>query len=580
MNGELQQQLLKRFNNRFSKYNEKVLYELGQVISQFREITPSEAYKLAQQLKYNMTVEDLERELSKLTGKSIKEIRVILEHIARENIAFAKPFYEAKGLDVPIYESHKELQKIISSISQVTTDNFINIARSTGFKLLDSNKNPMLLNIEETYHKVIDEALYAITTGKDTYNQQMRGILKQLSASGVRAIEYESGYSRRLDSAIKMNLSDAMTQISNEISRQFGEEFGSDGVEITNIQTNPAPDHEDIQGHQFSNEEFEKFQSHLDCVDYKGNFIDHICNGQERRNISEYNCRHTISRIVLGVSEPLHTDEELNQIIEDNRKGVEIEGIHYSKYEAQQLLRRIETEIRKSKEQQLLAESAKDEELVMQSQTGINQLRHKYTKITRVLNVSEDVNQIYVPGYKTKNIKRSEIASESKCVDVTNQWLEKATPNSHEIADLDYWIIDNNKMLVDGKNIVLDYKKDGEEYKCAEWLKNTFGGEIFMCPRINEPKGIETPDYLYRKEFWDLKSITGDGKHTLDSSIKKKKNQANNFILDITNSKIPKEEAIRQLDLIFKSRDRNWINKIILKKNKDVIVILEHKKRD
>ncbi len=408
MNDELQQQLLKRFTNRFNKYNEKVLYELGQVINQFREITPSEAYKLAQQLKYNMTVKDLERELSKITGKSIKEIQAILEHIARENIAFAKPFYEAKGLDVPIYESYKELQKIINSISQVATDNFINIAKSTGFRLLDDYKNPMLLNVEETYHKVIDEALYAITTGKDTFNQQMRKMLKQLSASGVRQIEYESGYSRRIDSAIKMNLSDAMTQISNEISKQFGEEFGSDGIEITNIQLNPAPDHEYVQGHQFSNEEFEKFQNHLDCYDYKGNFISHLCNGQERRNISEYNCRHTISRIVLGVSEPLHTDEELNQIIEDNKNGVDIEDIHYSKYEALQLLRRIETEIRKSKEQQLLAESAKDEELTMQSQVRVNQLKHKYSKISKLIDSREDVNQIYVPGYKTKKIKEGD----------------------------------------------------------------------------------------------------------------------------------------------------------------------------
>ena len=72
MNEELQEELVKRFTNRFSKYNEKVLRELGEVIKQLGDVIPSDAYKLAQQLKYNTTVKDLEKELSKITKKSVQ----------------------------------------------------------------------------------------------------------------------------------------------------------------------------------------------------------------------------------------------------------------------------------------------------------------------------------------------------------------------------------------------------------------------------------------------------------------------------------------------------------------------------
>ena len=44
-----------------------------------------------------------------------------------------------------------------------------------------------------------------------------------------------------------------------------------------------------------------------------------------------------------------------------------------------------------------------------------------------------------------------------------------------------------------------------------------------MLPRINKPDGIQTADYLFRGEYWDLKKITGKGKNTLDSAINKKK---------------------------------------------------------
>ena len=143
---------------------------------------------------------------------------------------------------------------------------------------------------------------------------------------------------------------------------------------------------------------------------------------------------------------------------------------------------------------------------------------------------------------------------------------------------MNYFEYNSVKYEVDGKNVVLDYSP--KEKETAEWLESTFGGEIYMVPRVNNPEGISTSDYLWNNEFWDLKEITGNGKHTLDTAIKKKKSQSSNFLFDITNSKISNEEAIRQLKLIFKTKDRKWIKKIMLKRNKNVIIISEHQKRD
>lgn len=89
----------------------------------------------------------------------------------------------------------------------------------------------------------------------------------------------------------------------------------------------------------------------------------------------------------------------------------------------------------------------------------------------------------------------------------------------------------------------------------------------WKLPKVNTPDNIQTADYLFRDEYWDLKEITGNGKHTIDSNIKAKKKQACNFIIDITNSKMLLSEANRQICLIFKSKERIWLEKIILKKN-------------
>lgn len=404
MNEELQEKLVKRFTNRFIKFNEKVLEEQGQVIKQIGELIPSDAYKLAQQLKYNSTIQDLEKELARITEKSVEEIQKILEHVAKENIAFSAPFYESKGLNVPIYEYHGELQRIVNSMAKLSAESFVNIARSTGFRLLDIDKKPLSLNLRETYHKVIDEAVYAVTTGKESYNQLMRNTLKQLAHSGVRNIEYESGYTRRIDTAVRMNVMDSIRQVSYETSKQLGKEFGSDGVEIA-VHAHPAPDHAHAQGRQFSHEEFEKFQNHESCKDYQGYIYGIYEGGIKRRAIQEYNCYHGILEIVLGINKPLYSEEELKKIIDDNNTGVEIDGKQYTIYEATQLQRRIETEIRKSKEENILAKASGDEELVLSSQQRITSLMNKYKQISKQANLAIDIDRTYMPDYKSKEVK-------------------------------------------------------------------------------------------------------------------------------------------------------------------------------
>ena len=93
-------------------------------------------------------------------------------------------------------------------------------------------------------------------------------------------------------------------------------------------------DHADVQGRQFSNEEYKKLSDGEVAKDYKGisRQLGHSKNGSYR-HISEYNCYHKIFPIVLGVSKPEYTDKQLKEIQEKNEKGFEFEGKHYTNYE-------------------------------------------------------------------------------------------------------------------------------------------------------------------------------------------------------------------------------------------------------
>ncbi len=408
LNEELQEKLLSVFDKRFENYNTKVLEELGNVIKQFKDLTPSQAYSLGQQLKYNTTVKDLLNELSKISGLSVEDLKKVLERVAQENLGFAETYYKARGLETPIYSKNKALQRLVNSVYNITGKEFKNIAKSTGFRLLGDDGEPLLLDIDETYKYVIDKCVIAVSQGKETYQQSMRSTLKQLSASGVRKIEYESGYSRRLDTSIRQNILDSIRQVSNESQKLFGKEFDSDGIEIS-VHEMPAKDHELVQGRQFSNEEFENFQNDRKAIDYTGMVFEPEFEGHDRRSISEYNCYHYIFSIVLGVSKPQYSDKQLQEIIDNKNKTFEFDGKHYTMYDGTQLQRRIESAIRETKDTQILAKASDDKDLVLQSQTRITQLTTKYKQLCSVSGLPNKLStRASVSGYRKVSKKKLE----------------------------------------------------------------------------------------------------------------------------------------------------------------------------
>lgn len=431
LNEELQEKLLNVFDKRFQDYNAKVLEELGNVIKQFKDLTPSQAYELGQQLKYNTTTKSLLDELSKISGLSVKDLKAILEKVAKENIGFADVYYKARGLETPIYSENKVLQRLVSSVYSISGAEFKNIAKSTGFRLLGDNGKPLLLDIDETYKYVIDKCIVAISQGKETYQQSMRNTLKQLSDSGVRRIDYANNYSRRIDSSVRMNVLDAVREVSNQSQMLFGEEFDYNTVEVSH-HSNSAPDHSnndiengkfDIDGHQFVKLDILKEQikngiekeitlKDIDEVNHrvkcKGKWyydFDYI-NNNLNRPVSTMSCYHYIFSVILGVSRPQFTDKQLEEDKKKNNDGFEFEGKHYTFYEGEQLLNRIALEIRKNKDTQIMAKSSGDDDLILSSQTKITQLTTKYRQVVKVSGLPNKLaTKGWVPGYKRTSVK-------------------------------------------------------------------------------------------------------------------------------------------------------------------------------
>ena len=87
-----------------------------------------------------------------------------------------------------------------------------------------------------------------------------------------------------------------------------------------------------------------------------------------------------------------------------NEKGFELDGKHYSLYGGEQLLRKVELELRKSKDIQILARSSNNAELVGEMQSRITQLTSKYRDILKASGLKSKLERAKVSGYRRVNV--------------------------------------------------------------------------------------------------------------------------------------------------------------------------------
>lgn len=377
--------LVERLTLRIEKANLYFLNSIGESISKLSKLTPSKAHQLVQILKYGGNYDKIVNEISRLTDLNIREIDTIFSEYAKQDQLFYKKFYKYRDIPFVDYANNPALIKQTQALANISKGTMTNFAKTSaiGYSIRDLKGNMVFMGLKDTYYSVLDRALLNVGQGKETFDQGMKEILKELGGSGLKTLDFDSGRSIRLDSMVRMHLKSSLRELHNENQKMFGEEFDSDGIEIS-VHINPAPDHEDAQGHQFTNKEFEKLQDIGTAKDINGKLIDTHRNDTaiDFRPISELNCYHYVFSIVIGASKPEYTQEQLDKIISDNQNGFDIGGTHYTMYKGTQMQRQLELKIRKERDVLALAKASDNKSLISDTNNRLNRYKSYYKELS------------------------------------------------------------------------------------------------------------------------------------------------------------------------------------------------------
>ena len=285
-----------------------------------------------------------------------------------------------------------------SAMAQRRLNHYLEIMLEQTSMMMDNFSNTTI--ISSSYRHAADVAITAVSSGLESYTEATRRVIRQIGYNGLQ-VQYASGYHRRLDTAIRQNVLDAVHQIAQHGADIYGQELGFNAVELS-AHLHPAKDHEQVQGHVFLKTEFAKMQAGMDCVDVDGRSYTGF-----RRKIGEWNCMHMAVPFDTRYSVRRYTDEQLQSWLDQNKRGCVIDGKAYTIYEASQLMRKVETQVRRLKDAANAAKAAGDDQLRRQLQGQINDMMVKYQQIAAISGLAEQRQRTSVEGFRSVNVSAS-----------------------------------------------------------------------------------------------------------------------------------------------------------------------------
>lgn len=279
------------------------------------------------------------KEVARLTGKSEKEIATVLSSAGVKSIKFDDAIYKEAGLKpLPLNLSPEMLQVLKAGL--VKTNGVLNNLTLT-----------TAITSQQSYIKASDMAYMQVSTGAMSYDQAIRAAIKNIAADGLQMVDYASGHRDNVDVAVRRTVLTGVAQTTHQLQLTRMDELGTDLVAVSahagarNKGTGPE-NHQSWQGKIYSRSGH-KNSKYPDFVTVTGYGTG--------AGLGGWNCRHSFYPYFEGISENAYKKAELQDYA---RQKVKYQDKEISLYDATQIQRELERNIRKWKRQAMALDAA------------------------------------------------------------------------------------------------------------------------------------------------------------------------------------------------------------------------------
>ena len=375
MRDDYKEKIASKIAARYIGLEERILQDIARRIKKTGEITSTADWQINRLRILGYSSEDIEREIKKTLDASYPEMFELYDKVIDWEYVRNKDIYEQINAEFILFEKNEQLKQITDAIIRQSLEDLENVTKSLGF-YLDYNGKKVLTPLSQVYSNYLDNACFDIVTGAFDYGSVLRRVVTQLTNSGLRKIEYGSGYASRVEVAARRAVMTGVANLTGEIADYNAKKLGTEYFEVE-WHAGARPTHAVWTKEQLYS----------------------VCGLGTVTGLLGANCYHAYYPFFPGISRRNWSDEWLEEQNRKESKPKEFRGKEYTLYEAKQRQRQMETAMRAQREKvQMLQDGGADRQEVMLQKAKYQGQLNEYAAFSRKMGLKEERERIYIDG--------------------------------------------------------------------------------------------------------------------------------------------------------------------------------------
>lgn len=335
--------------DRLNAFEQDALETIGRRIKEIGSLSAFDSQGLKNMADISRDMDEITKELARITELNIEDVQRIYSQVVEESGQSFKPLYDFRNMKYIPLEENKFAQAIVTEWAKKTAETMVNLSRTKALRFVDEDVYGNVISstpFEGAYQRIVDDAVTAVSAGTTTFDRAMRRSVEKMGGSGIR-VDYGSGVTRNLSSVIRSNI----LYGSKMASRSYDDYIGAELME-------------------------------------------------------DYGCLHIRDSVILGVSVPRYSKDELDKIYEESTELIEFDGKEKTLYEWSQAQRRIENEVRREQNVRAIAKASGQKELVKQCNDRIKTYRTVYDNLCSAVGLPNRTDRMAV--FEGKRLDKSQ----------------------------------------------------------------------------------------------------------------------------------------------------------------------------
>lgn len=360
------------------------------------EITSAADWQINRLYELGVSKDEINSLIQSTLNVSDDEIDRIYDEVVKSGYARDEKLYADKGKEYIPYAENGQLQQLVKTVKNQTKSEYRNITGSLGFAVRNADNTLSFTPLADFYQRTLDNGLMQIASGAVDYNTVLKRAVKAMTNSGLRTVDYASGWSNRVDVAARRALMTGFNQVVAKVNEDNAEQLGTEYFEVS-YHRGARPTHQVWQGRVYSKKELET-----------------VCGLGTVTGLCGANCYHSYSPFIKGIDTPTYSEEELDRMNEDENTPKEYNGKEYTAYEAQQRQRQLETAMRADRQKiELLTQGGADYDTITGAKVRYFQRQDEYVKFSKAMGLPEQWERVTVNG---KNALGSKLPKKAESV--------------------------------------------------------------------------------------------------------------------------------------------------------------------